>query len=1011
MKHHAVFIGVDRHADPEIPELTGARRDALALWAAFMDSVDGLEGVRLTDEAATGEAIRSALDSTLGAAGPEDTVIVTYSGHGSPDHRLIPFDTQVDALEATAISMAELAERFAATRARAVLCVLDCCYSGGAPARVLEAPVPRAFGDTVRMLEGKGRFIIAASNVNEPAWEVGGHGLLTRALLDVLSVGEGAINLQAAMAQVMDTVRAEAARIGRQQTPVCWNHVEGGLTLPVLRKGEHHREAFPEAAGLRVGEALDGLAAFGIAPSLIAAWKSRFPTLNALQLAAVNDQRVLDGESLLVVAPTSSGKTFIGELAAARAVLTGRKAVFLLPYKALVNEKFDEFSALYGEALGLRVIRCSGDYSDQTGELVRGRYDFAFLTYETFLPLAIGNPGVLERIGLVVLDEAQFVTDPDRGVNVELLLTYLITARAGGIQPQVVALSAVIGEVNDFDGWLGCKLLLSEERPVPLVEGVLDRTGEFAYVDPETGDARTEPLLSRMEVRQRRDKPSSQDVIVPLVRKLVAQGEKVIVFRNQKGTAQGCANYLAADLQLPPAEAVLEQLPALDLPSTSAALRKALSGGTAFHTANLTREERVLVESAFRDPEGPVRVLAATTGVAAGINTPASTVIIAEQEFLGENLRPFTVAEYKNMAGRAGRLGYNERGKCIILADNASQREMLFRRYVLGRPEPLRSSFDPRAPETWVVRLLAQVQRVRRDEVPVLLANTYGGYLAARRNPVWVTSVAPMLNQLVDRMIHLGLIETEQDYVSLTLLGRVCGSSHLSFESALRLVELLRESDPTQLDAERLMAILQVLPEADGGYTPLMKRGQSESVRIQDVSQQYGPGVARALQRLAQDMHQYWARCKRAAILWDWIKGVPVERIEANYSPTPFQGVIGYSDIRRFADVTRFHLRSAHQIASVLFPGQGADAQAVEKLLKRLEVGLPEDALPLLALPVPLARGQYLALYRNGAKLPEDAWALDDDQLKGLLGNDAARRLARLRPAEARSEAAIPASG
>lgn len=98
-----------------------------------------------------------------------------------------------------------------------------------------------------------------------------------------------------------------------------------------------------------------------------------------------------------------------------RAVLTGRKAVFLLPYKALVNEKFDEFSSLYGEALGLRVIRCSGDYSDQTGELIRGRYDFAFLTFEMFLPLAIGNPGVLERIGLVVLDEAQFVTDPTRG--------------------------------------------------------------------------------------------------------------------------------------------------------------------------------------------------------------------------------------------------------------------------------------------------------------------------------------------------------------------------------------------------------------------------------------------------------------------------------------------------------------------------------------------------------------------------------------------------------------------
>jgi replicative superfamily II helicase len=66
-------------------------------------------------------------------------------------------------------------------------------------------------------------------------------------------------------------------------------------------------------------------------------------------------------------------------------------------------------------------------------------------------------------------------------------------------------------------------------------------------------------------------------------------------------------------------------------------------------------------------------VLAATTTVAAGINTPASTVILAENEFVGEEGRPFTVAEYKNMAGRAGRLGFNEKGKSMIYAEANAQ--------------------------------------------------------------------------------------------------------------------------------------------------------------------------------------------------------------------------------------------------------------------------------------------------------------------------------------------------
>src|SRR6185369_8087286 len=181
---------------------------------------------------------------------------------------------------------------------------------------------------------------------------------------------------------------------------------------------------------------------------------------------------------------------------------------------------------------------------------------------------------LLHQLGLVVLDEAQFIADPKRGITVELLLTYLLAAREKGIAPQLIALSAVIGNINHFDEWLACKKLITEKRPVPLVEGVLDRSGVLQYLDG-AGAVHTRQLLPPGAVRQRKEKPSSQDVIVPLVAALIQQNqnEQIIIFRNRRGPAEGCAAYLAEALNLPPAEDALAALPAYDLSNSSTRLR------------------------------------------------------------------------------------------------------------------------------------------------------------------------------------------------------------------------------------------------------------------------------------------------------------------------------------------------------------------------------------------------------------------------------------------------------
>lgn len=1002
-----LFIGVDRHRDSGIRDLNGAARDATALWALFADSIPEMRTELLRNEEATKDKVLKSLTDTLDRAGSDDLVIVSFAGHGTHDHRLVLHDTEKSNLASTTIAMEDLAGFFRRSPAKALLCIVDCCFSGGAPARVLEdSPIPRDPVPPFEALAGKGRIIIAASNVDEVAFEspTSRHGLLTKALLDALLAAEGSADLTAMMAKVMESVRVAAGRLGVVQTPVLLGYVEGGVVLPALRVGRHYQEAFPEAAGIRVGSEIDELAAFGIPTPVLREWASRFAGgLNALQLSAVNDYRILDGNSLLVIAPTSSGKTFVGELAAARAICDGRKAVFLLPYRALVNEKYDSFTSIYSDALGMRVVRCTGDYTDQVNAFVRGKYDLGVLTYEMFLNLMVGNPAILNQIGLVVVDEAQFITDPRRGISVELLLTFLIAARKRGIQPQLIALSAVIGNSNGLETWLDCRKLVTTERPVPLLEGVLDRSGRFRYIDGD-GIEKIEQLLPSYEIQVRRDKPSAQDVIVPLVRRLVHQGqEKVIVFRNQRGTAEGCAHYLANELGLPAADNAMAALPEADPSTTSASLRECLARGTAFHSTNLSRDEKTVVERVFRDTSSPLRVLGATTTVAAGINTPASTVIIAEQQFVGEDGREFTVAEYKNMAGRAGRLGFNEKGKAIILAMEYHESETLFRRYVKGVPESLTSSFQPNDLETWIIRLLAQVRHAPEEEAVQLLLDTYGGFLAARQYPGWRGEMEERLRSILARMIDLGLVERESDNVRLTLLGRACGQSSLALSSAMRLVDLLRALGPS-LNPEELMVLVQALAESSGGYTPLMKKGQKEAARFSQASHRFGSRVVGLLQRYADDQYDFWARCKRAAILGDWISGVPRQDIEQEYSTTPYQGKIGHGDIQRFADATRFHLRAAFQIAAALFPEYGTQGEQVDILIKRLEVGLPTDALGLLDLPVSLERGEYLALYQRGVKTAADAWRLTQEDLPRIVGRTKAGLLEPKRPQQSPSE-------
>lgn len=1000
MALRGLFIGVNRYQNPGVGWLSCAVRDAAALHALFTDSFgDGLR--LLVDGAATRFAVEAEF-AKLADCDEDDVVVVTFSGHGSETHELVVTDTDPHALPTTGIPLDLLTEWFSKIPARRLVCVLDCCFSGGAGAKVLhvehKARDVRSTDAFLNQLSGEGRLILTASSASEPAWESSrkGHGYLTLALLEALQGAEevrkaGKVSVYRLLEYVTERVRDAAAAFGKQQNPAVRGTVDGEFLWPLMLPGTLYSTRFPDRSKAVASADVHSLRAFGLPDALTDAWSEAIPSLNQLQIDAINEFRLLDGEHLLVTAPTSSGKTMVGELAALNGIVRQRRAVFLLPLKALVNDKYQEFRRRY-EPLGMRILRATGDINEDDSALVKGRYDIALLTYEKFAGLAISAPHILEKIGTVVVDEAQMIADSSRGANLEFLLTLLKVRRRQGSEPQLLALSAVIGDTNGFERWLGGRLLRREERPVPIDEGMLTASGSFRFVSSDTGqESSTKNFSPRIY-----GKGSSQDWVIPLVGKLVSEGKQVIVFREEKGLARGCANYLANSLGLPAATRAIEALPLGDPSQASTALRQALSQGVAFHIADLEPAERLAVEEEFRRKDSQIRVIAATTTLAMGVNTPTEAVVIVG--LMHPQKVPYSVAEYKNMAGRAGRLGMAERGASYLLALNPAEEVGFWRDYVAAKPEDVTSRFIARDTDlrSQIIKILVASQRAQPahlavEDVVAFLEESFGAFLLSGGRE-WSWNV-DHIDVAISSLRANELIEVEDGRLALTPLGRIAARGGIEVESVIRVSQALSAIEADSLSDLTLLTAVQLTKELDDVHLTLNKSStQKEPQEWPNELRRQGVAysLVSALQRHAIEPHFPTARAKRAVACVLWTSHLPMAQVELHL--TQFgrkDGVAG--PVRNVAARTLDLLPSVCEIASHLHPSLRLE-ERLPLLLARLATGTPGDLAAVAAvLGSTLTRGEYLSLRAAGLVSLEALRDCDDARLLECLSGSAAK--------------------
>ncbi|MCI4326759.1 MAG: DEAD/DEAH box helicase [Thermoplasmata archaeon] len=658
---------------------------------------------------------------------------------------------------------------------------------------------------------------------------------------------------------------------------------------------------------------------------------------------------VLAGESVVLACPTASGKSLVAYLALLRAARAGRTGLYLVPLRALAQEKYDELQAF--ESLGIRVGLSIGDYD--LSNAVLDKLDILVATSEKADGLLRKRAPWLERLGAVVADEVHLMRDPDRGPTLEVSLTRLKRLRP---DVQVVALSATVGNSAEIADWLKARHVASEFRPVPLKSGVY-HDGRILFTDLTT-----------------RDVPPPGDALPRLVRDVIRGGGQALVFVNTRRASEQTAQSLAPTVRatLSPEEKAAAR-GAADALGTVAEeetegirrLSGLLPDGVAFHNASLTNPERRIVERAFK--ERTLKALVATPTLAAGINLPARRVIVRDTTRYDDHLgvqAPISAMEVQQMCGRAGRPRFDVAGEAVLLARSEEEAERFLDDYLSAPPERVQSRLaaEP-ALRMHLLALVASGQVGTEAELEEFFAATFFGHTVELRE------IAVVVENVRRFLEHHEFLEPVAE-LRATGFGVLTSELYLDPMSAVVLRQAL-ERAPINPSAFSLLAAVAATPDLPAMF---LRRGEDVEMLAKFTDLESELLIKPDEDPLRLDLDLFLATLKTASVLEAWVDETPLVELTERFG-------IGAGDVRAKVEDADWLLFGASRLA-VRF--QRRAARAIDALSLRVRYGVNEELLDLVRLRgVGRVRGR--ALYRAGYPDREALKGARLDHLETLL--------------------------
>ncbi len=385
------------------------------------------------------------------------------------------------------------------------------------------------------------------------------------------------------------------------------------------------------------------------------------------------------GGSVVVAAPTGSGKTVVAQYAVDRALASGGKAFYTTPLKALSNQKYAELVRRHGaSAVGL----LTGDNA------INGNAPVVVMTTEVLRNMIYASAPALDGLRYVVLDEVHYLQNAYRGPVWEEVI---IHAPPG---VDLVCLSATVSNAEELADWIRTvrgetTAIIEDRRPVALHDLYLlgDKGAEQLLLLPTLVDGRPNPEAAALDSKTLRHPgmrgrprgrlftPRRVEVLELLeeydmlpaiyfifsraacddaVTQCVREGKRLTSADDRRQIRAIAEQYVDALTD--------EDLAVLDY----AGWLTGLEAGYAAHHAGMVPPFKEAVEACFA--AGLVKAVFATETLSLGINMPARSVVIEKlTKFTGERHEFLTPGEYTQLTGRAGRRGIDEVGYAVVL--------------------------------------------------------------------------------------------------------------------------------------------------------------------------------------------------------------------------------------------------------------------------------------------------------------------------------------------------------